>query len=67
MRKYAAMITEWLLAHDVAVQGVAAGTLLVFAGLSYWWSRDRPSLHELGTMSTKWLTDRHLWRKDHWP
>jgi hypothetical protein len=60
-------MTEWLLQHDSFIQGVAAGTLLLVAGFAWWWSRDdRPSLHELGTMSTKWLTDRQLFRKDHW-
>jgi len=49
-------MASWLLDHDVVIQGLAAGTLLVFAGLAWWWSKDRPSLRDLGTMSEKWLT-----------
>jgi len=54
-------MTAWLLAHDRAIQVLAAVPLLVWAGLAYWWSRDRPSLRDLGLMSTRWLQskDRH--------
>ena len=54
-------MSAWLLDHDVVIQWCAAGTLLVFAGLAWWWSRDRPSLRELGTMSRDWIQhrDRH--------
>jgi len=58
-------MSEWLLDHDVVIQGCAAGTLLLFAGLAWWWSKDRCSLRDLGAMSTKWLTDRQLFRKDY--
>jgi len=55
-------MAAWLVAHDVVIQGLAAGTLLLFAGLAWWWSRDRHSLRELGTMSAKWLLSRDRFR-----
>ena len=41
----------WLLAHDDVIKLLAAVPLLIWAGLAYWWSRDRPSLRDLGAMS----------------
>ena len=54
-------MSAWLLAHDVVIQSFAAATLILFAGLAWWWSRDRPSLRDLGAMSAHWLQskDRH--------
>lgn len=54
-------MSPWLLAHDWAIQALAAGTLLLVIGLGWWWGRDRPAWRDLGTMSTSWRTsgDRH--------
>lgn len=51
----------WLLAHDNVIQLLAAGTFLGVVAAAYWWAKPRPSLRDLGTMSTRWLSssDRH--------
>jgi hypothetical protein len=54
-------MSAWLLAHDSLIQVAAAISLLLFAALAWWWSKDRPTLHDMGTMSRAWVLskDRH--------
>jgi hypothetical protein len=59
-------MATWLLDHDTMIQLLAAGTLLGVCAAAYWWSKPRHSLHELGTMSVKWLSDKRIFRyRDH--
>jgi hypothetical protein len=56
-------MVEWLLAHDWAIQALAGVTLILVAGICWWVGRpDRPSLHDLGSMSRQWLGHRDRFR-----
>lgn len=55
-------LTEYLLEHDTVIQGLAGGTLLLVALAAWWWSKPRPSLRDLGTMSRQWVLHRDRFR-----
>ncbi len=57
-------MTSWLLAHDLAVQGLALLTLIGVGWIIHRWTRSDPHAQDLPAMSQQWQSDKRLHRKD---